>query len=271
MSPNLSEALQRSARSLTPSTSGSSASTTGSPKPECPICGGSGWLRTERNLNDPLFGKLSPCECQGDRDLERLRALSGLNGSELQITLSDLVAAPGSDTERMIAACRGFIDQPRGFLTLWGGVGTGKTTCLQAVTNALLRRGAVYVSLHELLAFVRAGFDSDAPGDSAHARLQRFENVAVLCLDEIDKVQDTGWVSEQLTALVDARFRSALSGETGTLVALNKSPDEQPPWIASRLRDGRCRVVHNAGDDVRMFMRRAPGDAPSPAAPKRDP
>jgi hypothetical protein len=259
----LSEVFPPALRSAPKSASASSASITGFRSPECPVCGGSGWLRTDRDLCDPLFGKLSPCDCQGDRELARLRGLSGLNAHELLVTLSKLRADPGSGTERMVAACRTFIAQPSGFLTLWGGVGTGKTTCLQAITNALMRRGAVYVSLHELLAYVRGGYNSDAPDDTAHARLQRFESLPVLCLDEIDKVQGSPWVNEQLTALVDARFRSGVAGATGTVLALNQCPDDQPPWIASRLRDGRCCVVHNDGPDAREFMGHAQDAPPS--------
>ncbi len=236
------------------SASGSSGSITGFRTPECPICRGSGWLRVERELSDPRFGKLEPCECQADRALARLRGLSGLNACELRVTLDQVRARPASDTERMLAECRAFMARPAGFLTLWGGVGTGKSTCLYAITNALMRSGAVYVSLHELLDFVRGGFDSTAGNDDAHARLQRFERVRVLCLDEVDKVKPSDWATEQLTALVDARFRSGLAGETGTVLALNSDPALQAAWIASRLADGRCRVVHNADADARAFM-----------------
>ncbi len=49
------------------------------------MCKGTGWLRVDRELNDPCFGKLEPCDCQGDRELDRLRALSGLHGAELDV------------------------------------------------------------------------------------------------------------------------------------------------------------------------------------------
>ncbi len=253
----LPDLIAQACPSATPSASASSASTTAFRTPECPICGGTGWLRVDRPLHDPRFGKLEACECQGDRELARLRGLSGLNASELRVTLEKMRARPGSGTQRMVAACRDFLAQPRGFLTLWGGVGTGKTTCLQAITNALMRRGAVYVSLHDLFEFVRLGFDAASPADGAHARLQRFASVPVLCLDEIDKVNASSWVTEQLTALVDARFRSGISGATGTVLALNSDPAAQPAWIASRLADGRCRLVHNDDRDARAFMQPA--------------
>ena len=30
---------------------------------ECPICGGAGFVRRERVLDDPLFGRAEPCSC----------------------------------------------------------------------------------------------------------------------------------------------------------------------------------------------------------------
>jgi DNA replication protein DnaC len=202
-------------------------------------------------LSDPRFGKLDPCDCQRDRELSRLREVSGLRGAELAMTLAQIRAAPGSDTELMVAACREFIEQPGGFLTIWGKVGTGKTSCLYAITNALLLRGAVYVSLHDLLDFVREGFEAPVDGDDARARLKRFASVPVLCLDEIDKVKPSDWAMEQLTALVDARYRSAINGDSGTVYALNNDPRTLPDWIASRLMDRHGRVVHNGGQDIR--------------------
>ena len=233
----------------------SSGSTTppGAPATVCPVCNGTGWLRVERELSDPRFGKLEACACQGERTLGRLRALSGLHGAELRVRLGDINPETGPGSAAMVEACRRFIERPAGFLTLWGTVGAGKTTCLYAITNALARSGAVYVSLHDLLDFVRAGFEA-APGDEAAARLKRFATLPVLCLDEIDKVKASDWAAEQLTALVDARFRSGLTGETGTVLALNSDPAQQPAWIASRLLDGRSVVVHNADRDARPFI-----------------
>jgi DNA replication protein DnaC len=245
--------------SATKSAGGSSSDTTprAAASDICPVCNGTGWLRVERELSDPRFGKLEPCECQADRALEHLRSLSGLHGAELQATLDELDPTVGPGTAAMVEACRRFMEAPTGFLTLWGQVGTGKSLCLCAITNALLRRGAVYISLHDLLDFARQGFDA-SPGDDAAARLRRFMAVPVLCLDELDKVKESDWVQEQLTALVDARFRSGVAGETGTVFALNSDPAELSPWIASRLRDGRACVVYNGDPDARPFRDRQP-------------
>src|SRR5687768_14675021 len=65
-------------------TSATSSATASEPEEEsdCPICGGAGFLRRKRDLDDPLFGKVETCQCRlleaaGDRQ-SRLERLSNL-------------------------------------------------------------------------------------------------------------------------------------------------------------------------------------------------
>ena len=90
--------------------------------------------------------------------------------------------------------------------------------------------------------------------ESSYRRLVNFEKVSVLALDELDKINPTKWVVEQLTDLLDARYRLAEDEAGGTLIAMNSDPAQQPEWIASRLLDGRNRVVHNADRDIRPAL-----------------
>ncbi len=74
--------------------------------------------------------------------MERLLQISGLLEPELALTLDD-VKAVGGDTAAMEQAARAFLRHPYGFLTLWGGVGNGKTLILQAVVNELRENRAM--------------------------------------------------------------------------------------------------------------------------------
>ena len=76
----------------------------------------------------------------------------------------------------------------------------------------------------------------------------------MLCVDELDKVNQTDWALELQTALIDIRYRTGLEGTTGTVFAMNTSPDTLPGWIASRMRDGRNVVVENPDADMRPAM-----------------
>lgn len=210
------------------------------------------------DYGDPRFGKLIRCGCKGQDDAERLNRVSGLNATERMIKLSDIVTDDLPHTARMVNACRMFVNSPRGIITLWGGPGTGKTMALQACVNSMLdqRVEAVYVTAFDLISYIRSAFSMDkktklieAHDGDAYQRLQRFERVKVLAIDELDKVKVTDWVMEQLTDLIDRRYRMAEDGQAGTLIAMNDEPDSLPAWIASRLK--RYTVIHNDDDDMR--------------------
>jgi len=200
------------------------------------------------------------CSCKAGEDAERLQRISGLNAEERKIKLADIEIASRPATVEMVKSCELFLKEPFGFLTLWGGPGNAKTMALQAVVNDLLncRRSAVYVTAFDLISFIRSAFDGqrNVMNDNAYERLLRFERVDVLAIDEFDKLRVTDWVMEQLTDLIDRRYRGGISGLSGTLIAMNSDPKEQNEWIASRLFDGRNRVIHNTDSDIRSKLER---------------
>ena len=213
----------------------------------CAKCSGSGVMI------DPLgFGRPCP-ECEPRRKAARMQAISGLNADERAVRLSD-INFTGGGTDEMIVAARTFLVQPSGFLTLWGGPGNAKTMVMQAIVGECLARSmpAVYTTFYDLAGYVREAFRSDS--ESAWRRVQRFQSVRVLCIDEFDKLRETEWLRELETAIIDRRYRDGLAGLVGTVIAMNESPDALPQWISSRLRDGRNRIVHNADPDVREMM-----------------
>lgn len=225
----------------------------------CDVCGGVGWLRPDVPIGHSLFGKTVRCGCKAQEDAERLQKLSGLTSSERKLRLSDIETGERPGTLKMVTECRYFVNEPHGIITLWGGVGNAKTMALQAVVNELVECGleAVYVTAFDLISHIRAAFNANREvlSDDAYYRLVRFETVRVLAIDEFDKVRVTDWVMEQLTDLIDKRYRLGLDGQAGTLIAMNSDPTNQPEWIASRLLDGRNTIVHNADLDIRSVLK----------------
>jgi DNA replication protein DnaC len=224
----------------------------------CDDCKDIGWYRLDVQLGHPQFGKYVRCECKTYEDTERLNRLSGLNATERKIKLDDIVTDGLNATARMVAVCHKFIIKPHGIITIHGGTGNGKTMALQACVNAALSQNiaAVYVTAFDLISFIRSAFMQDkytkvidVIDGNAYQRLQRFEHVKVLALDELDKVKVTDWVLEQLTDLIDHRYRLAEDGTGGTLIAMNESLDILPAWISSRLK--RYTVIYNSDDDMR--------------------
>lgn len=190
--------------------------------------------------------------------MSRLQRLSGLTDQERKVRLADISAKSGSGTALMVDAARNFITAPVGFLTLHGTTGNAKTVVMHSIVNELVDQSieAVYITAFDLIGYIRAAFDKqhDVVDVTAHDRLKRLEKVRVLCLDELDKVKWSSWVEEQITDLIDARYRLGLDWEVGTVIAMNANPNTLPEWIYSRLRDGRNVMIENRDADVRPGM-----------------
>lgn len=227
----------------------------------CSTCGGTGYYRLDVEFGHPQFGRVIRCECKAREDVERLNRLSGLTATERRIKLEDIDTDGLVATAAMVIACQRFINNPRGIVTIYGGPGNGKTMALQACINAMLDKGveAVYITAFDLLSYIREAFTQDRAtrllnvnDENAYMRLRRFERIPVLAIDELDKVKVTDWVLEQLTDLIDRRYRKAEDGQGGTLIAMNDDVDSQPSWIASRLK--RYTVIHNEDGDMRPSL-----------------
>jgi DNA replication protein DnaC len=201
----------------------------------------------------PEFGRLLLCACQASARLARLADLSGLKAHERAYRLADLVAFNAA-SRALIQQVEAFIASPRGWLWLWGAPGNGKTLALQVAINETLARGytAIYTTCSDLLDMMRATFDPGSPGDETFIhRFRRLQDIQVLAIDEFDKVNQTEFVREFRTKLVDHRYRDAIGGDSATLFASNDDPAHLPDWIADRVHDGRFKVFHNAGRSVR--------------------
>ena len=227
--------------------------------PMCNDCGDVGFVRADDvEIGNPQFGKLIRCGCQAKNDLSRLQRLSGLTNMERAVRLADISAVSGTDTAFMVDAAKRFLKNPVGFLTIHGGAGNAKTAVMHGIINELVQGSveAVYITAFDLISYIRAAFDKqrEIVDATAYDRLKRLERVRVLCLDELDKVKWSDWVEEQITDLIDARYRLGLDWEVGTVVAMNANPDTLPAWIYSRLRDGRNVVIENRDADVRPGM-----------------
>lgn len=226
--------------------------------PVCETCGGVGFYRLDVPPSDYRFGKLQRCPCKAQEDAERLQRLSGLTQAERAVRLAHIVTQDRPDTTNMLLACAKFLDHPQGFLTIYGTSGNAKTAALQACVNELLSVGveAVYVTAFDLISHIREAFDNtgEVKGQSAYERLLRFASVPFLAIDELDKVRRTGWVDEQLTDLIDRRYRLGVSGEVGTVVAMNAAPSEVLPyWIVSRMSEGE--IIVNNDSDLRSHLK----------------
>jgi len=174
------------------------------------------------------------------------------------LRLADIKTEGRPQTAVMLEACALFLDRPVGTLVIHGTSGNAKTVALQACVNALVGVGmeAVYITAFDLISYIRDAFTDtcDIKNASAYDRIVRFGTVPFLAIDELDKVKWTPWVEEQITDLIDRRYRLAQDQKAGTMLAMNGDPRDLPVWIYSRLSQGE--IIKNDDSDLRPYLKR---------------
>ncbi len=215
----------------------------GDGRPDCPRCGGLGWLRRDVAVGHPDFGKAFPCDCLADelearrlagvRDASNIAALGHMTFSTFRLD------APGNTPEALRSlqiafdAASHFAAQPAGWLVLQGGYGCGKTHLAAAIVNARLGQGApaVFIAVPDLLDHLRAAYASDVPQDGFDARFEAVRNAPLLVLDDLGTEAPTAWAAEKLFQLLNHRYNAKLP----TVITTNHDLDVLDERLRSRL------------------------------------
>ena len=239
---------------------------------ECPMCG---WPRGQRGfltvfvpVGHPLFGVLIKCPACWEGFLpEYLEKLSGLSSRMLSWSLGGMIQDAGRRPAQR--AARRFVRDPRGWMTVWGEFGVGKTYVLASVVNELRQqeKAAMYVVAPDLLDAWRQAYDPVNPV-GFDALFAKVRDVPVLALDELSQVKMTAWGLEKLFQLLDYRYRE--SAWLGTVISLafeptsDAAPADWPPQadaILSRMREWPDRIIEVSGGDVRPVVGAGKGES----------
>jgi DNA replication protein DnaC len=201
----------------------------------------------------PGFGKLMKCRnCGQGGEVGAGLPECGLPPKLQGVTFTEIIRHAGN-----AAACEAALalaHKPREFLTLLGPTGVGKSTLLAAIVKEALVSGfsAYYTTMADLLDGLRATFNKGA--DTAYEPLwERLTGVRVLCVDELDRFNGSGWAQEKLFQLISARYD--YGHDRLTCFASNASIDAFPPYVQSRMRDRQCGLFELSGVDVRLCAR----------------
>lgn len=243
------------------------------PNDVCPKCGGFGFFRRDVPHDHPDFGK--PIRCDGEAhqvdQMKRLSSLSDLTDYEREKRLSNIAVNDGN--RGVITAAQSMLDDPYGWLYIHGGPGNAKGDVLISLVNEFALRGktALYIKFSRLVNIMRdakmerraeaSHIEKNGSRDSYEnlgyiSLFNRVRSVYCLAIDEVDKVNMTGFAEEFRFDFFDERYRLALSGEAITIFASQTTPDEMPMPLTSRFYDGRNRVVENTQPDARPAMKR---------------
>lgn len=228
----------------------------------CPICASTGIFATspartrdERLICIATYGEqravaICPACPAG---AARAAAWSGLDQEARSIRLSGRFRDV-PEQRLAVQAVAAFIADPRGWLTLAGDYGVGKTMLICATLNHLADVGVYgrYLTAPDLIASLRDSL-RDVDGRAHSDRLARLFALPVLAIDELDKYYSTEYAEETIFRLFDARYRAR--SEVATLIGYNLSREERiPPFLRSRIGDGRFKLIRMHGPDLRPAL-----------------
>jgi DNA replication protein DnaC len=212
--------------------------------PNCPLCGGLGYLRRDLPVGHPDFGRIEICECRRQSvteqvrsrlfSISRLEELSSLTFESFKPRgrkgLGELQA---QSLEWAFNHARQYATSLKGWLLLQGGYGSGKTHLAAAIANFAVQMGVptLFLTVPDLLDTLRFAYDS--VDTTFEQRFEQVKDAQLLVLDDFGTQNATGWAQEKLFQIINYRYINKLP----LVVTTNLALDEIEARIRSRLQD----------------------------------
>jgi DNA replication protein DnaC len=225
--------------------------------PNCPYCGGLGYLRAEYPVGHPDFGKLTICSCRegeiSKHYISKLFSFSNLNELK-ELTFENfepqgrigLGEHQASSIEYAYNQAVHFAQSLKGWLLLQGKYGSGKTHLAAAIANFSVEKGVqtLFITVPDLLDSLR--FTYNDPEATFEERFEEIRQCQLLILDDFGTQNATSWAQEKLFQIINYRYINQLP----LVVTTNLSLMEIEGRIRSRLEDPELvtRVFINAPD-----------------------
>ena len=212
--------------------------------PNCPHCGGRGYLRVDLPVGHPDFGKLEFCTCRQNQISQQIRqrlyALSRLE--ELgHLTFENfkprgrvgLWPLEASSLEQAYNQSRQYAQSLKGWLLLQGEYGCGKTHLAAAIANFAVSLGVptLFITVPDLLDSLRSAYQD--PGATFEERFEEIRSAPLLVLDDFGTQNATAWAQEKLFQILNYRYANRLP----LVVTTNLVLEDFDGRIRSRLVD----------------------------------
>lgn len=213
-------------------------------QPNCPHCGGLGYIIPDVPPAHPKFGKAEICVCRAaEQELSRMNSLLRVSqlGHLHDCTFDTFIAeghglSPAKQLNLKLAYDRAYTyaQNPQGWLVLKGGYGCGKTHLAAAIANYRLNLGhsALFVSTPDLLDHLRGAYAPNAT-TSYDERFEQVRNTSLLILDDLGTQNNTEWTQEKLYQVFNHRYTHRLP----TIITTNEELEAIEIRIRSRMVD----------------------------------
>jgi DNA replication protein DnaC len=215
--------------------------------PNCPHCGGAGYVRMDVPLGHEKFGKLESCVCRAKdvaenarnrlfvmSNLDRLSHLTFENfnpvGNEKAIYMS---LQEKENLHKAYETCENFVRTQMGWLLLEGGYGCGKTHLAAAIANYSVSHGipTLFITVPDLLDSLRFAYAD--PETTFEQRFEEIRNANLLIMDDFGTQNATAWAQEKLFQIINYRYTNKLP----MVITTNLMLDQIEGRIRSRLQD----------------------------------
>jgi DNA replication protein DnaC len=228
-------------------------------EPDCPYCGGLGFVVPAVGPEDPGFGRAVPCTCRAAElearrhdQLMQMSQLGALTESTFNTFIPEghgLNEAKRRNLRIAFETAQTYAHQPNGWLVLKGGYGCGKTHLAAAIANHRLAEGepVLFVNTPDLLDHLRSAYSPNAE-TGYDARFDQVRNAPLLVLDDLGTQSNTEWAQEKLYQIFNYRYNARLP----TVITTNAELESLEPRIRSRVVDpSLVQVVHILAHDFR--------------------
>lgn len=215
--------------------------------PNCPHCGGAGYVRYDVPIGHEKFGKLESCVCRAKdvadsarshlfalSNLDRLSHLNFENFNPLGNEKAKFMTPKERENlHRAFEVSKEFAQLQKGWLLLEGGYGCGKTHLAAAIANNSVNRGipTLFITVPDLLDSLRFAYAD--PETTFEQRFDEIRNASLLILDDFGTQNATPWAQEKLFQIINYRYINKIA----TVVTTNLMLDEIEGRIRSRLQD----------------------------------
>jgi DNA replication protein DnaC len=212
-------------------------------KDVCPICGGIGYVRHDRSIDDPDFGTLEVCECQRSKkqkeSTRRLYQVSNLDVfKDMTFENFEIKGISGGQEinktlEVAFNSSQNYARNLNGWLLLMGGFGSGKTHLAAAIASQVVSFGVktLFLTVPDLLDWLRFTFSSHET--TYEKRFEEIRDIPFLVLDDLGTQNATSWAQEKLFQIINHRYIHKLP----TAITTNLSWSQIEDRVSSRLQD----------------------------------